>query len=49
MWKFSATSHGKGVVDEVGGKMKSTVRRQMMSLEKDSLVAQNCESFFQAV
>ena len=49
MWKFSATSHGKGVVDGVGGKMKSTVRRKMMSQGKDSLVAQDCKSIFQAV
>ena len=49
MWKFSATSHGKGVVDGVGGKVKSMVRRKMMSQGKDSLVVQDCESFFQAV
>ena len=38
MWKFSATSHGKGVVDGVGGKVKSTVRRKVLSKGKDSLV-----------
>ena len=48
MWKFSATSHGKGVVDGVGGKVKSTVRRKVMSKGKDSLVVQDCESFVQA-
>ena len=31
MWKFSATSHRKGVVDGVGGKVKSMVRRKVMS------------------
>ena len=30
-WKFCATSHGKGVVDGVGGNVKSTVRRKVMS------------------
>ena len=48
MWKFSATSHGKGVVDGVGGKVKSMVRRKVMSKGKDSLVVQDCESFVQA-
>ena len=38
MWKFPATSHGKGVVDGVGGKVKSTVRRKVLSKGKDSLV-----------
>ena len=47
MWKFSATSHGKGV-DGIGGKVKSTVRRKVMSKGKDSLVVQDCESFVQA-
>ena len=48
IWKFSATSHGKGVVDGVRGKVKSTVRRKVMSKGKDSLVVQDCESFVQA-
>ena len=48
MWKFSSTSHGKGGVDGVGGKVKSTVRRRVMSKGKDSLVVQDCESFVQA-
>ena len=30
-WKFAATSHGKGVVDGVGGKVKSTIRHKVMS------------------
>ena len=30
-WKFCATSHGEGVVDGVGGNVKSTVRRKVMS------------------
>ena len=48
MWKFSATSHGKGAVDGVGGKGKIMVRRKLMSMGKDSLVVQNCKSFVQA-
>ena len=31
VWKFSATSHGKGVVDRVGGNVKSTVRQKSIS------------------
>ena len=31
VWKFSATSHGKGVVDGVGRKVKSTVRKRFTS------------------
>lgn len=30
-WKYSATSHGKGVVDGVGGRMKRLVRMKMMA------------------
>ena len=48
LWKFSITSHGKGVVDGVGGKVKSTVRRKVMSKGRDSVVVQDCESFVQA-
>ena len=48
MWKFSATSHGKGVEDGVCGKVKSKVRRKVMSNGKDSLVVQDYKSFVQA-
>ena len=48
MRKFSATSHGKGVEDGVCGKVKSKVRRKVMSNGKDSLVVQDCKSFVQA-
>ena len=30
-WKYFATSHGKGVVDGVGGRAKSLVRQKVMS------------------
>ena len=46
--KFSATSHGKGVVDGVGGKVKSTVRRKVMCQGKNCLIVQDCESFVAA-
>ena len=32
IWKFSAISHGKGVVNGVGGKIKSIVHKKVMSL-----------------
>ena len=45
IWTFSATSHGKGVVDGVGGKIKSSVHKKVMSLGKDGAVVQDSESF----
>ena len=45
IWKFSATSHGKGVVDGVGGKVKSSVHKKVMSLGKDRPIVQDSESF----
>ena len=45
MWKFSATSHGKGIVDGVGGKVKSIVRRKAMSKGKDAAIVQDSKSF----
>ena len=48
VWKYSATSHGKGVVDGVGGKVKSTVRRKVMSKGKDPIIVQDCQSFVDA-
>ena len=35
VWKFSATAHGKGVVDGVGGRVKSLVHKKVMSLGKN--------------
>ena len=40
-WKFSAISHGKGVVDEIGGKVTSTVRPKVRSQEKNYLSLQD--------
>ena len=45
IWKFSATSHGKGVVDGVGSKVKSSVHRKVMSLGKNRAIVQDSESF----
>ena len=47
-WKFSATSHGKGVVDRVGEKVKSTIRCKVMSQGKNRLNVQDAESFASA-
>ena len=45
IWKFSATSHDKGVVDCTGGNFKSNVRLQVMSIQKDRPILQDSESF----
>ena len=45
IWKFSATSHGKGVVDGVGGKIKSSVYNKVMRQGKDRPIVQDYESF----
>ena len=34
-WKFSATSREKGVVDRVGGRVKSNIHAKVMSLGRD--------------
>jgi hypothetical protein len=43
-WKFFATSHGKGVVDGIGGKVKSVVRQQVLS-KKNEVIVQNASDF----
>ena len=47
LWKFSATSHGKGVVDEIGGNVKSIVQSQSMDKRKDKINVQDAKSFYQ--
>ena len=47
-WKYFATSHGKGVVDGIGGSAKSLVRSQSKSKSSKSLSIQNSLDFFQA-
>ena len=44
-WKYFATSHGKGVVDGVGGRAKSLVRQKSMSKDDLSQVVQSSEDF----
>lgn len=51
-WQFFATSHGKGVVDSIGGTVKSIVRRQMLSevVENTSKASiKNASSFIERV
>ena len=45
IWKFSATSHGKGVVGGVGRKIKLSVQKKVMSLGKDRPTVHDSESF----
>ena len=45
IWKFSATSHGKGVVDGVVGNNKQLVRQKTISKGKDRVVVQNVFTF----
>ena len=44
-WRYFATSHGKGVVDGVGGRAKSLVRTEVMSKKSDKTVVQSSEDF----
>ena len=44
VWEFTPTSHGKGVVDGVGGNVKSTACHCVMSKDKNPII-QDCESF----
>ena len=46
--KVKVTSHGKGVLDGVGGKVKSTIQRKVMSQGKNRLIVQDAESFASA-
>ena len=45
-WKYFATSHGKGVVDGVGGRAKSLVRQKSMS-KSGKQVVHNSQDFFE--
>ena len=44
IWKFSATSHGKGVINGTSSNVTSNVRQQVMSLKKDRPIIQDSES-----
>ena len=43
--KFSATSHGKGVVDGIGGRAKSLVRQKVMSRCSEPTIVQSPKDF----
>ena len=45
IWKFSATSHSKGVVDGVCGQIKSSLQKKVMSPGRDHPIVQDSESF----
>ena len=46
-WKFSATSQGRGVVDRIGGNVKSIVQSQSMGKRKDKIIMQVAKLFYQ--
>ena len=48
LWKFSATSHGKGVMDGVGSNVKQLVLQKTMSkgsCDKDRVVVRDAFTF----
>ena len=44
-WKYFATSHGKGVVNGIGGRAKSLVRSAVMSKQSSAPVVQSASDF----
>ena len=48
-WKYFSTSHGKGVVDGIGGRAKSLVRSAVMSKQKSVPIVQSASDFAAAV
>lgn len=44
-WKYFATSHGKGVVDGIGGSAKSLVRQRVMSCCDKAIIVQSAQDF----
>ena len=47
-WKYFATSHGKGVVDGIGGKAKALVWAKVMSNGDDKIIVQSSNGFSKA-
>ena len=45
-WKYFATSHGKGVVDGIGGSAKSLMRKRVMNQGKNAVIVQNSADFY---
>ena len=48
LWKFTETSHGKGVADRVGGNVKWILCCCILSKGKNPIIIQDCESFLNA-
>lgn len=48
-WKYFATSHGKGIVDGVGGNAKSLVRAEVMSKKTRGTIVQSSLEFANVV
>ncbi|KAG1685365.1 hypothetical protein GQR58_009087 [Nymphon striatum] len=46
--EFSATSHGKGIIDGIGGRAKYLVRHKVMSKSSTPLIIQNSQDFANA-
>ena len=46
-FKFSVTSHGKGVIDEIGSNVTSIVQSRSMGKRKDNITVQDAKSFYQ--
>lgn len=44
-WKYFATSHGKGIVDGIGGRAKSIVRTEVISKKTEGTVGQSSKDF----
>lgn len=47
LWKYFATSHGKGVVDGIGGRAKSIVCSAIMSKGRSAALVQNASDFYE--
>ena len=47
LWKFPATSHGKEVVDRIGGNVKLIAQSQSMEKRKEKIIVQDTKSFYQ--
>lgn len=44
-WKYFASSHGKGVVDAIGGNIKNIVRMQMKANKESVNIVKNTTDF----
>lgn len=47
-WKYFASSHGKGVVDAIGGNLKSVVRMQTRAIKNEVVVINTAQDFITA-